>query len=154
LAERRINLSGLWLGSFSYPAGLGPTTPFLARLVDEAGVLGGNTIEPNTMGSGSEQLEALISGSRSGNAVDFTKMYDGTSDAAHAVDYVGRLSDDGNTVSGVWSLARMDGSFEMHREAVWEEQAEAEASVSKLAPAEDGGSGDSSAAAARFRAFC
>jgi hypothetical protein len=126
------------MGSFSYPSGLGPTTPFLAKLEDDGGSLSGGTIEPNTMGSGSDQLEAVISGSRAGSAIDFTKMYDGASDAAHAVDYVGRLSGDGNTITGVWSLGATDGSFEMHREAVWEETEEAEAAVSRLVPVEEG----------------
>jgi hypothetical protein len=117
------------MGSFSYPSGLGSTTPFLAKIEDDGGSLSGSTIEPNTMGSESDQLEALISGSRSASAVDFTKMYDGASDAAHAVDYVGRLSGDGNSISGVWSLGDIDGSFEMHREAVWEGVAEAEETV-------------------------
>ncbi|MDP9416036.1 MAG: hypothetical protein M3Q08_18500 [Pseudomonadota bacterium] len=126
------NLSGLWLGSFSYPEGSGPVTPFLASLEDEDGSLRGTTIEPNTMGRSSDQLEALLSGSRAGDAVDFTKMYDGESDAAHAVDYVGRLSSDGNSIAGVWSLRDADGTFEMHREAVWEERMGAEASVVKI----------------------
>jgi hypothetical protein len=125
------------MGSFSYPSGTGPTTPFIAKLEDDGGSLSGTTIEPNTMGSGSDELEAVISGSRSGSAVDFTKMYDGASDAAHAVDYVGRLSGDGNMISGVWSLGATDGTFEMHREAVWEEVAEAEATVERLVPVEE-----------------
>jgi hypothetical protein len=132
MSEQKINLSGLWLGSFSYPSGLGPTTPFLASLQDDNGALSGTIVEPNTVGHSSEQLGALISGSRSGTSVDFTKMYDAESDAAHAVDYVGKLSADGNTISGVWSLEAMDGSFEMFREAVWEEQAGQEAEVVKL----------------------
>ena len=110
----------------------GPTTPFLARIEDEGGALSGTIIEPNTMGPSSDSLEALLRGSRTGTAVDFTKVYDGASDAAHAVDYVGRVSADGNTVSGVWSLAQLDGTFEMYREAVWEEQAGQEAEVVKL----------------------
>ena len=126
------NISGLWMGSFSYPGNLGPTTPFLASLSDEEGSIRGTTIEPNTIGASSDQLEAVLSGSRSGSSVDFTKMYDGESDAAHAVDYVGRLSPDGNSITGVWSLGNLDGSFEMHREAVWEEQAGQEAEVVKL----------------------
>ena len=131
MAER-INLSGLWMGSFSYPDGLGPTTPFLAKLEDSDGSLSGSIIEPNTVGSSSDQLEAVLSGSRHGSAVDFTKAYDGASDAAHAVDYVGRLSGDGNSITGVWSLADFDGSFEMHREAVWEERAGEQAEVIKI----------------------
>ena len=126
-------LSGLWLGSFSYPGGQGPLTPFLASLEEDGGRLRGTIVEPNTIGASSGQLQALIAGMRSGSAVDFTKMYDGESDAAHAVDYVGRVSADGNSITGVWSLAEMDGSFEMHREAVWEERIGAEASVVKLA---------------------
>ena len=55
-----------------------------------------------------DQLGAIISGSRSGSSVDFTKMYDGESDAAHALDYVGRLSADCNSItgaSGAWSMS-------------------------------------------------
>jgi hypothetical protein len=122
------------MGSFSYPGALGPTTPFLASLTDEGGSLTGTTIEPNTIGSSSDRLEAVLSGSRSGSAVDFTKMYDGESDAAHAVDYVGRLSPDGNSITGVWSLEATDGTFEMHREAVWEEKVGNEASVVRIGP--------------------
>ena len=127
-----MNLSGLWMGSFSYPSGLGPTTPFLASLTDDGASLSGTIVEPNTVGRSSDQLGAVISGSRAGAAIDFTKMYDGESDAAHAVDYVGRLSADGNSISGVWSLQDLDGTFEMHREAVWEERAGEEASVVRI----------------------
>ena len=126
------NLSGLWMGSFSYPNGLGPTTPFLASLTDSGGSLSGTIVEPNTVGRSSDQLGAVLQGSRAGTSVDFTKMYDGESDAAHAVDYVGQLSADGNSISGVWSLQDLDGTFEMHREAVWEEQVGEEASVVRI----------------------
>lgn len=125
------NLSGLWMGSFSYPSAEGPTTPFLARIEDHDGALTGTIMEPNTIGRSSDELEAVLTGSREGQAVDFTKIYDGSSDAAHAVDYVGRLSGDGNSITGVWSLEHLDGSFEMHREAAWEEQAGEEAEVVK-----------------------
>lgn len=132
MPEGPLNISGLWMGSFSYPAGQGPTTPFLARIEDRDGSLSGSIIEPNTVGHSSDELEAVLSGSRDGSAVDFTKTYDGASDAAHSVDYVGRLSADGNTISGVWSLETLDGFFEMHREAVWEEKAGEEAEVIRL----------------------
>lgn len=122
--RKKTNLSGSWRGSFAYPGGAGPTTPFMATLVDDDGDLSGATIEPNSIGLSSDQLEAIIAGSRAGSAVDFTKTYDGASDAAHAVDYVGRLSADGNRIGGVWSLEAFDGTFEMEREQVWEEVAE------------------------------
>ena len=132
MAKAPINMSGLWMGSYSYPGGHGPTTPFLARIEDHDGQLGGTIMEPNTMGQTSDTLEAVLNGSRQGHAVDFTKVYDGASDAAHAVDYVGRLSGDGNTVTGIWSLQNLDGTFQMHREAVWEEAAGEEAQVVEL----------------------
>lgn len=125
------NISGLWMGSYSYPWGAA-SVPFLARIEDRDGALTGTIIEPNTMGPSSDSLEAILSGSRHGSAVDFTKAYDGASDAAHAVDYVGRLSGDGNSITGVWSLADADGPFEMYREAVWEEKAGQEAEVVRL----------------------
>ena len=127
------NIAGLWMGHYAYPdPRMGNPTPFLARIEDADGALSGTIIEPNTIGPSSDSLEALLSGSRTGSAVDFTKVYDGASDAAHAVDYVGRLSSDGNTITGVWSLAEYDGSFEMHREAVWEEKAGEASEVVRL----------------------
>ena len=121
MTEASLNLSGLWMGSFSYPAGQGPTTLFLARIEDDGGAISGTTIEPNTVGVTTRELEAVIRGSRTGRSLDFTKTYDGASDAAHAVDYVGQVSQDGNRIAGVWSLEVIDGTFEMSREAVWEE---------------------------------
>ena len=126
------NISGLWMGSYSYPGGIGPTTPFLAKIEDHDGALSGSIVEPNLQGHLSDSLDAVIRGTRQGTAVDFTKVYDGASDYAHAIDYVGRLSGDGNTIRGVWSLADLDGSFEMHREAVWEEKAGEKAEVVQL----------------------
>ncbi len=126
----RLDISGLWLGHYSYPGG--EAVPFLARIDDRAGALSGTIVEPNTMGLSSDSLESVLSGRRHGHAVDFTKVYDGASDAAHAVDYVGRLSGDGTTISGVWSLADADGSFAMHRQAVREEAEGREAEVVKL----------------------
>ena len=126
MSEDRLNMTGMWEGTFAYPAFQGPTTPFVARIDDSEGSLSGSIIEPNTIGFASEELEAVLAGTREARSVDFTKTYDGSSDAAHAVDYVGQLSEDGDTVSGVWSLGEIDGTFEMHRERAWEEIASAE----------------------------
>ncbi len=116
-----LDMTGLWHGTFAYPHYQGPTTPFVARIEDSGGAITGTIMEPNTMGLSTDELEAFLRGMRQGQAVDFTKTYDGSSDAAHAVDYVGRLSNDGNSVTGVWSLKDMDGTFEMHRDASLEE---------------------------------
>ena len=123
MSEDRLNMTGLWEGAFAYPAYGGPTTPFVAHIDDVDGSLSGSIIEPNTMGFASDELEAVLAGNRESRAVDFTKTYDGSSDAAHAVDYVGQLSDDGDSVTGVWSLGALDGTFEMHRDRAWEELA-------------------------------
>ena len=123
-----MDVSGRWDGTFAYPGGVGPATPFVAELAESAGAISGTVAEPNTMGASSDTLQAVVRGTRDGAAVDFTKTYDGTSDAAHSVDYVGRLSGDGKTITGVWSLGAMDGTFEMHRDIAAEEAVAVEAS--------------------------
>lgn len=56
----------------------------------------------------------MISGHRSGRSVDFTKIYiDPPQGYENPVDYVGQMSRDGMTVTGMWSLAEMNGTFEM-----------------------------------------
>lgn len=115
-----LNLGGRWDGTYAYPAGAGPKTPFVAELTEEAGAISGTIVEPNSMGRSSDTLTSIVRGTRAGTAVDFTKSYDGASDAAHSVDYVGQLSADGTAITGVWSLDRMDGSFEMHRQSAAE----------------------------------
>ena len=137
MSDDRYDMSGLWEGAFAYPAYQGPTTPFVASIEESEGTLTGTIMEPNTMGWSSEELEAVLNGARNGRSVDFTKAYDGSSDAAHAVDYVGQLSDDGNLVTGVWSLAELDGTFEMRRSASLEEMLEAEEEVALPPPPAD-----------------
>jgi len=137
MSADRYDMNGLWEGAFAYPAYQGPTTPFVASIEESDGALSGTIMEPNTMGWSSEELEAVLNGARNGRSVDFTKAYDGSSDAAHAVDYVGQLSDDGNLVTGVWSLAELDGTFEMRRSASLEEMLEAEEDVALPPPTAD-----------------
>jgi len=111
-----LSISGIWVGEFAYPGGLGPTTPFTAQIEDLDGMLSGFTLEPNLIGASSEELGAMIQGFRQGSAIDFVKTYDGASDAAHSVDYVGHLSENGTTITGVWSFEAFDGTFEMRRQ--------------------------------------
>lgn len=113
-----MNVSGQWWGQFSYPRHEGPTTSFLARLEDHGGRLSGTIIEPNIITPDST-IEAFLTGIRHGTSVDFVKTYGPPAPYGyeHPVDYVGSLSDDGNTIKGVWSLLEFDGTFEMHREA-------------------------------------
>ena len=122
-----LNLTGQWDGTFRYPNEALPTTPFLAEISENAGVFSGVIMEPDLHKSG--QARSSINGHRAGSSVDFTKVYHAReSGYKNPVDYVGQLSADGLSITGIWSLQNMDGTFEMHREAqaVVLEEAEAE----------------------------
>jgi len=124
-----FNLSGKWDGVFKYPQKSGPTTPFLAEISEDSGTFNGSTIEPDLYKS--SPAHARLAGHRSGRSVDFTKIYlRAESGYENPVDYVGQLSEDGLTITGVWSLLEWNGQFEMTREVglevVNEERAEIE----------------------------
>jgi len=126
------NLSGEWHGTYRYPAGARPDTPFLAMIQDRDGELSGTIIEPN--GFRAETAQATLTGRRCGTSVDFTKVYHGAGpEYATPVDYVGGISDDGRRIDGVWSLLEWDGIFEMFRDLVEEPHLE-EAETVALAP--------------------
>ena len=73
-----------------------------------------------------QTIGAKVSGHRSARSVDFTKIYlDPPPGYENPVDYVGQMSRDGMTVVGMWSLADMNGTFEMHREIGVAEREEA-----------------------------
>ncbi|NQX94653.1 MAG: hypothetical protein HRT64_07020 [Erythrobacter sp.] len=111
-----LNLTGKWDGVFKYPQDYAPVTPFLAEIVEEAGAFSGATIEPDLYKA--SPADARITGHRSGRSVDFTKTYVGRWQGYQSpVDYVGQLSEDGLTITGVWSLKEWNGTFEMTREA-------------------------------------
>jgi hypothetical protein len=115
-------MTGLWHGTYVYPSFQGPTTPFVASLDDQGGHIGGTTLEPNlqSIPGEPEELNATLVGTRKGRSIDFIKTYDGEV-FNDSIDYVGQLSNDGTTVTGVWSNNDMDGTFEMHRDISLEE---------------------------------
>ena len=123
MTASRLNLTGRWWGDYRYPGHIGPTTPFLAHIEEAGGRFSGTIIEPDE--DGGPTLESRIEGWRQGTSVDFTKCYaaDAPEGYEFPVDYVGRLSDDGSMINGIWSLLDMDGAFEMHREAAVSEEA-------------------------------
>ena len=86
--------------------------------------MSGTVSEPNTIGDTSMHLNAVIRGSREGAEVSFTKMYDGASDAAHAVNYAGTINGEGTRVSGFWQLEQWSGGFEMNRTQADDEELE------------------------------
>lgn len=122
------NLSGEWHGTYRYPRGGGPDTPFLAVIDDRNGQLSGTIIEPNEFRP--ETARATLAGRRFGTSVDFTKTYQGAGpEYATPVDYVGSTSADGCRIAGVWSLLEWDGTFEMFRDVADEPDVEVSESV-------------------------
>jgi hypothetical protein len=131
----RDNITGEWHGTYRYPAGAGPDTPFLATITDRDGELVGTIIEPNEFRP--ETAHATLRGHRFGASVDFTKTYRAAGPEYDTpVDYVGRLSDDGTRIVGVWSLLEWDGSFEMFRDIAASPDVEVETSAALPAGAE------------------
>jgi len=120
-------MTGFWTGRYWYDAPSEPVVSFLANIDDADGRLSGSISEPNTISRSSQRLEAFVRGTRSGISVAFAKVYDGSGDLAHRVDYTGDLADDGLSVSGQWRLEEWTGGFQMTREAVIEAESGMEA---------------------------
>ena len=120
----QLDLTGQWSGDYSYPGLIGPTTPFLAKIIEQNGQFTGTIIEPHWR-QPNVTLFARIIGVRHAQRIDFTKTYDRTAPRSYRnpVDYVGSLSADGTRITGVWSLETLDGSFEMLRDASQGEEA-------------------------------
>lgn len=122
----RDNISGFWVGRYVYDGMAGEAVQFLCNVTDDSGALSGTISEPNSIGGSSRELNAIVSGSRTGSDVSFAKTYDGASDAAHRVDYAGVLNDKGNVIAGRWSIGDYGGDFSMKRELLDESDVEAE----------------------------
>lgn len=132
-----LDMTGQWHGTYVYPGKSGPATPFIATITESTGAFAGSIIEPDTVYATGDTLEAGIAGHRSGRSVDFTKTYAGHRIGyENPVDYVGQISADGQSVTGMWSLRSMNGAFEMFRELGLEEQLSAEETVELREPVE------------------
>ena len=103
-----------WRGCYHYLGGTGLTSSFTARIEDDGTHLRGEKIEPDRRG-GSAPSRASIVGVRESTTVKFTAFGTPHSVEFNSVDYVGTLSEDGNTISGMWAFQIFDGPFEMHR---------------------------------------
>jgi hypothetical protein len=125
-----LNLSGFWSGRYWYNDALDPDAAFIMVLRDEGAKFSGEITEPNMVGISSDFLRAVVTGTRSGQSVEFAKVYDGASDLAHRVDYFGSLSEDGLKLTGYWLLEQFSGGFEATRAALPEETEEMETAES------------------------
>lgn len=118
-------LSDTWSGTYAYPGGyvdengIAPRpVKFWLVLIDDAASVRGYMIERNTFGdSDTIWLHAIVKGrfAEELHELTFTKLYDGTGDAGHDVEYTGRLSVDGQSTGGVWDIDGFQGTFQMDR---------------------------------------
>ena len=116
------DLSGHWLGAYSYSSG-GEPVPFDAWLTESGGQISGETSEPGFLSDDPDTAFALISGTRSGGSVNFTKVYDTLGYAP--VIYQGDVDEDCTEIAGTWTIeGQLTGSFVMRRSTAGAEQEE------------------------------
>ena len=126
------DLSGHWDGTYAYPSALHPI-PFHLELRDSGGGLAGEVIEPAPDYLPPGEMVAVITGSREGSSVRFTKIYDSLEHFLDPVLYEGVLDDEECEISGTWTIGPgWSGTFVMTRpkneeaETEVEEEAEVE----------------------------
>lgn len=101
------SIQGGWRGRYFYT---GDNTPhgFEAIFIDINGVLEGNILDDGQLG------EAALGGKFSFPVVKFTKKYH--SAGSNAVTYQGKMSDDGKTMQGRWTIgSTISGTWSAHR---------------------------------------
>lgn len=99
------DLSGMWLGTYWQQD---TPTRFEATLVQGGNALSGSILDSGYLG------EAQLSGTVTGRQVQFVKRYLGRGQAA--IDYTGTVSEDGDHITGEWSIAGFDaGPWEAYR---------------------------------------
>jgi hypothetical protein len=110
------SLTGVWHGLYSYAAYREPVY-FVATLIDAGSFVSGTTHESEIGETGAPlTLFASIEGSKSGTAVSFTKIYDGSGGWEHAVAYDGLLNGDTTEIEGEWRIGvEAHGRFLMIR---------------------------------------
>jgi hypothetical protein len=108
------DLSGGWDGIYNYPH-TAPPTAFTATLRDAAGVIVGETTEPDDRGG---TRHALLDGARQGSAVHFVKSYDDQNRDYGSVRYSGTVNGEGTEITGRWDIpGAWSGTFIMVRHA-------------------------------------
>ena len=112
--KAHLPLTGDWCGYYDYLGGTGLNSSFTARIEDHGAHLSGEKSEPDRRG-GSAPSRASIVGVRESTTVKFTALGTPHSVAFNSVDYVGTISEDNNTITGMWAFQIFDGPFEMHR---------------------------------------
>lgn len=115
------DMNGIWSGMYNYDR-IDLTVKFTAWFDDEAGALGGSTLEPNTfLENGPDELMARIRGARTGLDLAFTKTYDReTGIRQPPLRYEGEANSGFTEVRGIWRFDAPDevsGQFRLIRMA-------------------------------------
>ena len=122
-------LTGSWTGVYDYASGYDEPVPFNALLVEEAGALSGEIMEPNTFaGGGLDCLLSTLSGARADRQLSFVKRYEGVPGAEHEVRYDGFVDESLTKIEGEWRIGIWGGSgpFVMNRGGGAQEETETE----------------------------
>ncbi|WP_088890476.1 hypothetical protein [Leptolyngbya ohadii] len=99
------DITGAWLGTYWQN---GKPTRFEATFVQGGNTLSGSILDDGMLG------EAQLTGDLVGRRIQFTKQY--ISSPNTPIQYTGTLSEDGNSMSGKWTIdKRHSGSWEAHR---------------------------------------
>jgi hypothetical protein len=114
--QNRSDLTAVWHGLYNYPQVLDPVY-FVATILSSGQGFSGTTHEAVEGRRGAPlQLFANLDGVADGHSVSFTKVYDGTANWKHTVQYEGILSADGTEIEGTWSIQNTwSGTFIMIR---------------------------------------
>jgi hypothetical protein len=123
------DLSGAWSGNYIYPGSLDPV-PFNVDVRDSGGGLTGIVTEPAPPYMGGGAVEAVITGSRNGRVVRFTKVYDSLEHFLDPVHYEGTLDEEEVEISGEWRISSTwAGGFVMTRPKPQQDSVEIEEAV-------------------------
>jgi len=117
VGAQTMDVSGFWVGEYSYNAPGMPKVSFQADLEQLGAILSGISTEQNTFDPEAGQiLIAELFGKVSGNDVSFTKAYTNSALGKDKVRYAGFLSDDGTQIDGTWIIQGIwNGKFRMTR---------------------------------------
>ncbi|HEY7853463.1 MAG TPA: hypothetical protein VIB82_10855 [Caulobacteraceae bacterium] len=122
------SLTGVWDGQFNYPRLLPPNS-FTAVILEFGGAISGTVHEVADTGrSKGVTVTAAITGTRSGQNVTFTKVYDPEGKRhRHPVHYEGAVNADATQITGTWTIpGNWTGNFIMTRSPGGEETVAAE----------------------------
>ena len=125
------DVTGVWYGR--YEAGhWDEKNGFIAVIEEMGGAVTGVVTERDD--DGIRTRRAMVNGRRDGALVRFVKQYDGSCGFSHAVNYSGRIDDEGCEIGGAWTVPGGWGRFVMEREKFDAAELEAEEEAVLEAP--------------------